>query len=341
VRLRSHIVHGIEALPLVNSFARSDDADERAVFARVYLDLVADGLRRDAAPPQDWREALQACLSHAGEAERDAYLAALAQVAGAVGAEDGDVDALIGAGLLEEAVALAADAKAPLAAERYASLVPRARALARIGDRRLADTLLKRRPLPLAAAPLFLEADPAQRAALLLAAQRSDLGRRPLGVTLKLREDVAARLEYAAIAGDVGEFAAALGAALGCETELARALAEDASGEPLALGLIALGAARDVAVRVVTALDLREGAAFSRIHTLARLFDHVSASTARRLVAAFLSPIAPRAAARATTGAAGRAAPTPSPFLRREAPARRSALSPETSARSAQGSRSP
>jgi hypothetical protein len=328
LRLWSHILFGVEALPLVHSFALSDVESARAVFVRVYLDLIAE--RSAERPPQDWFDALQACLAKAGPRERDLYLAELAKAylerdasrvaqpmaktsPAAVTGED--IDGIIRRGRLDELVALAANGRVRLRAEHVAALAPRARALAERGDRRLAEALLSREPLRLETAPLFLEANAEQRLAILVAARRAELGRRPPPVP-RLDEETAAKLEYAGLAGTLSEFVEALAEALGAEMALAGRIANDSSGEPLAVALIALGLARDAAVRIMTARDMQDGEVFPRVHMLARLGDLLPAPAARRILAALISPS--RAGETPPIAAsAPREAANPSPLARR------------------------
>lgn len=350
-----HIVYGVAALPLIHSYAHSDSPAERAVFVRIYLDMLAESLARAETAPPDWLADLQACLAGSEPAERDAYLAELARAQVVCPpaplrksrrlqdfSEDfsratrEDIDALLREGALGRWVALARDRAARLRPDHIAALVARARVLlAQSGDRRLAEAILSRDPVRLEAAPLFLEASGQQRWAILLAAQRADLGRRA-NAAPKLASEVAERLEFSAIAGESGEFAQALAAALDVELELAQRIAADPFGEPLAVALAALGAPRDLSVRVMTARDLREGDAFARIHTLARLSDRLSPSAARRIIQALGGPeaVAP------VSPAAARVAENPSPFVRRES-ARRTASIPETTTRLARDSRRP
>ncbi len=187
---------------------------------------------------------------------------------------------------------------------------------------------------------MFLEASSAQRRAILLAAQRAELGRKASAAAPSLDEKTASRLEFAAMAGDFGEFAEILGATLGADPQLAQRMAADPAGEPLAVALVALGAPRDVAVRIMTAHDMRAGEGFPRIHALARLSDQLSPAAARRIVSALIGAPGARAAAALPT-APSRQAAHPSPFLRREAQPRNGAASPETTAPKAQDSRRP
>jgi len=355
-------VYGVEALPLVQSFALSDEASQRAVFLRVYLDLLAEQARGREPLPEDWFEALQTCLAKAGARERELYLAELAKAylfrearrgaarprsprppaaplaAGLARATDEEIDALLRRDRTEELVVLAADRRARLRPDHVEALAPRARALARRGDRRLADALLGREPIGLEAAGLFLEATSEQRRAILLAAQRAELGRRA-AIGAALDEATASRLEFAAIAGDASEFAAALAAALGADADLAQHIAADPAGEPLAVALVAIGAPRDLAVRVMTARDMRAGEGFPRIHALARLSDRLSVAAARRVVGALLGT--PARSEPALAAAPSRQAAHPSPFLRREGSPRRAMASPETTAPKAPNSQRP
>jgi hypothetical protein len=161
----------------------------------------------------------------------------------------------------------------------------------------------------------------------MLAAQRAELGRHA-GASPKLAEDLAGRLEFAAIAGAAGEFAEALADALGASSGLAERIAADPGGEPLAVALASLGAPYDLCVRIMAARDLsEEGDGFARIHTLALLGDRLSAPAARRIVAAMIGRAT--AATAAPPAAPPRQALEPSPFLRREGPGRRAAVSPD------------
>ncbi len=320
---------GIEALPLVHAFSQSDVASERSLFVRVYLDLVA--ARHGGAAPQDWSAAWSACLAKADATERELYLAELAQRQAPIPpttaehekrfalATREEIDAIVAKGDLNLLLALAGDRTARLRPDQSAAMIARARELLdRSGDRRLAEALLAREPIRLEAAALFLAANSEQRWAIMLAAQRADLGRKPLGAALTLDRDVAERLEFAAIAGASHEFADLLATAIGATPELAAQIAADPSGEPLGVALVAIGAPRDLCVRVLTAADIQDGDGFLRIHALARLSDQLSVSAARRILAALLR--SPRRSTPALAAPASRQAANPSPFLRRPLP---------------------
>lgn len=328
----------VEALPFVHSLALSERPAERALFVRVYRDLAAE-LRRGEAAPAGWAADLQLCLDRAGPREREHYATELARgvraAPAAVAPED--VEAILSQGDDARLLALARDRRARLRPEHIAALALRARKLSQAGDRRLATAVLGREPVRLEVAPLFLEASPVQRRAIMLAAQRAELGRNA-GAGAKLAEDLAGRLEFAAIAGAAGEFVEALAETLGAPGELCARIAADRDGEPLAVALAALGAPYDLCVRIMAARDLsEEGDGFARIHTLALLGDRLSGPAARRIVAAMIGRA--NGVAAPPSAAPARQAAEPSPFLRRAG--RRAALSPETSANRAQNSRAP
>ena len=340
---------GIEALPLVHAFARSDIAGERALFVRVYLDLVAERARRGEAAPDDWGGAWRTCLEKAAQGERDQYVAELAKRQApsqpAVGekalasATREEIDAILARDDLDLLIALAGERASRLRPEHSGAMVARAREiLDRSGDRRLAEALLSRDPIRLEAASLFMAANSEQRWAIMLAAQRADLGRKPAGAAA-LDRDAAARLEFSAIAGDPGEFAGVLAGAIGAPLELATQIATDPSGEPLAVALVAVGAPRDLCVRILTAADIHDGDGFPRIHALARLSDQLSVPAARRILAAILG--LPRGVTPSLGAPATRQAAHPSPFVRRPGPSRATSFSRERPEPSAQDSRRP
>lgn len=319
---------GVPALPFVHRLSQSGAA-ERALVLRLCRDLLTQG----RTLPESLAADLEACLAQATEAERMVFLKGREPTRDAIQdiLESADPERLLN---------LACDPLSRLRAEHIAALVPHAlAALARDGDLRLARAVLAREPIRLEAAPLFLEATPEQRRALLLAAQRAELGRRA-PTPPRLDPVVAEGLEFAAIAGEREEFAEALADALGLDRGLAARIAADPDGEPLAVALAALGAPQGLMVRILTGRDLSEGGqGLQRVHALARLGDRLSTAAARRILAALVGQSSiPTPAAPA---APPRQAAEPSPFLRREGFGRRVAAIPETSARSAQNSRRP
>jgi hypothetical protein len=309
----------VDVFPQLRAFSRSEDSGERAVFMRVYFDLFEARRARGEAMPESWTAALRACLSAADDAGAPASVDP---------ADHDDVEATLRRGGLDALIGLADDRTARLKSDQIEALVARARALAEAGDIRLARALLARGPVRLQHAPLFLEADAEQRLSVLLAVQRAELGRKS-GPSRELDPALAEPLEFAAIAGRRAEFANALALALGVSPALAARIGADPGGEALVVALAALGAPRDLGVRILTARDMSESAgAFPRLHALARLAGQLSAPAARRLIGALAGAVA--APAPSLAGANPREAETPSPFVRRE-PAAGRAVSPETS----------
>jgi hypothetical protein len=318
----------VEALPWLRTFSRSEDAAERAVFLRVFFDLFEARRAQGLNMPEGWTAALRKCLAKAPQSRAPLPHEPL---------DRAEIDAILRRGDLDAVVGLAMDASARLRIDQVEPLVARARTLAEVGDVRLARALLGRGPVRLEHAPLFLEADAEQRLSLLLAVQRAELGR-PEGERRELDPALAKPLEFAAIAGKRAEFAEALAQALGVSPDLAARLAADPGGEALVVALAAVGAPRDLGIRILTARDISESAgAFPRLHALARLAGRLSGPAARRLIDA----ISGVRAAPAMPAPAPREAETPSPFVRRESATAVRPLSPETSKQSAQNSRRP
>jgi hypothetical protein len=195
----------------------------------------------------------------------------------------------IAEGDLEALIALASNPLERLRSEDIVPLVARARlAFDTIGDGRLAHAILSGNPTRLEMAPLFMAATSDQRWALMLAAQRAELGRRnPVAFATVGREAIA-RLEYAAIAGSSEQFQDLLARAVGAPVDLAARIAADPTGEALVMALVAIGAPNDVCVRVLTASDMRERGRFPRIHALSRLSGSASPLAARRILAAIV-----------------------------------------------------
>jgi uncharacterized protein (DUF2336 family) len=175
------------------------------------------------------------------------------------------------------ALALAGNTAAPLDAQTYAALVRRAEQ-----DRSLADTLLSRPSLGLESSALFLLASSQQRAAILAAAQRAELGRAIATRREPDRERLVAEVEQHALARHAELFIAALAQALGCERALAERIATDQSGEPMAVALKALEAPQDLTVRVLISGE------YSRIGSLIRLTDGLNPAAARRVIGALV-----------------------------------------------------
>jgi uncharacterized protein (DUF2336 family) len=209
------------------------------------------------------------------------------------------VGALVAGDEPEVLGALAVNPRARLEGAILVRLLRRARTLAEDqGDRRLAEALLQRRPLPPESAVLFLLASPHQRAEILLAAQRAQLGRPP-AQSATIAPEIVDELEQAAIARRPKQFVGVLAKALECHAALAERIADDPSGEPLAVAMTALGAPSDVLVRVLIATDLQAGEPYRRIGALARLNNALHRNAATAVVAALRGE--PRARGHAAT----------------------------------------
>ncbi len=128
-------------------------------------------------------------------------------------AEQDDIDVL---------VALAGNDSAPLEGATLAHLLRLARRQAEEeSDHRLADALLQRRPVRPENAALFLSAKPNQRVEILLAVQRTQLGRPP-GSLLAAGPNKLDEMELAAVARQPDRFVVILAEALDCELGLAQ-----------------------------------------------------------------------------------------------------------------------
>ncbi len=236
-------------------------------------------------------------LTHARDVSREALLTAAGDSwrAAASVARRGDLDAelvatLLSGGELEALIALVEKARVALSADHILTLAVRARnEIETSGDRRVAELLLARAPMRSEHAPLFLEATQAQRTAILLAAQRAELGQARAPAAAKAPREAIELLERAALAGETEIFAKVLAETLGCSLKIAQRIAGDGTGEPLAVALAAMGAAKDVSVRILTSGDLRDGADYPRVRALARLQDVLNPAAARRIVAALIA----------------------------------------------------
>jgi uncharacterized protein (DUF2336 family) len=197
---------------------------------------------------------------------------------------------------IEVLIALARNRRAPIEPRLFAALARRAnQRIEAAPDRRLAGALLDREPVGLEHAALFLEADRGRRAQIMTAAQRAALGGPRLPVRRETTQAIA-RLERFALEAEPERFADALAEALECPLDLAKRIAGDVSGEPLAVALAALGAPDDVTVRVLTSRDIQDGADYRRVGALARLKDALNPAAAGLVTAAIVGDAArPRA----------------------------------------------
>ncbi len=182
----------------------------------------------------------------------------------------------------EVLLAVAENAAAPVDAPAFRYLVRRAR-----GDEALGRALLGREGHVAERAPLFLLATSEQRAAVILAARREDLGPDTPAPRVTA-EDAAAltRLERAILSPDRDGFDSALAAGLNLRLEDAWRLIDDPKGEPLALALAALGASAELAARVFILSGPAIGHSVMAVRSLTALVDGIPRRTASRLVAA-------------------------------------------------------
>ncbi len=211
------------------------------------------------------------------------------------------IDELLGAGAMTTLVELAANLRLQLTRQQVKNLIGRAAALLRSEDARLAQALLRRAPLTVDFAPLFLEASSAQRAQILFAAERAALAVNRAFVFPRLDEERILELERHALERQEPEFIAALARGFDCDQVWMRRIVQDAFGEPLAVALAALGAPNDVCVRILTARDMAEGPDYPRLSALGRLQGALSPAAASTIVKAMLGEEAPRAAAAPAT----------------------------------------
>ncbi len=196
----------------------------------------------------------------------------------------------------EVLLAVAENAAAPVSIVVFRYLVRRAR-----DDEALGRALLARDVAPSERAPLFLFADSAERAAIVLAARRDDLG--PDGGRARPTADETAaleRVERAVMAPDRDGFDTALALALNIRLDDAWRLIDDPKGEPLALALAAVGASPELAARVFILSGPAIGHSVMAVRSLTALVEGMPRRTAARLVAA-MTHAAARAARRTGT----------------------------------------
>ena len=201
----------------------------------------------------------------------------------------------------EVLLAVAENAAAPIPIATFRYLVRRAR-----DDEALGRALL-RRHVPVAdRAPLLLFADSAQRAAIILAARRDDLGP-DLGRARPPPQETAPRARGARtrMAPPTARFDTALGLALNIRLDDVWRLIDDPKGEPLALALAAVGASPELAARVFILSGPAIGHSVMAVRSLTALVEGMPRRTAARLIAA-MTHAAARAARRAGTEAEAR-----------------------------------
>ena len=126
-----------------------------------------------------------------------------------------------------------------------------------------------------------------------------------------MRSSTLDELEQAAVARRPERFVVLLEEALGCSRQLAGAIVEDSTGEPLAVALAALGAANEVLVRILISNDLQTGASYQRIRALARLNNALNRNAATMVIAALRDEAGLRLGHKAPAGDS----PVPAPLF--------------------------
>jgi hypothetical protein len=133
---------------------------------------------------------------------------------------------------------------------------------------------------------MFFAAGPGEREAIL-----GNLADTPLkpSARIPLRRAACAieTLEMAAFAADAENFTLELGNALMLPSRIAEQVVSDASGEPLACAVRALGMSIQVFERVLLFLDPVLGSSVTRVYRLSRLYGVLSERTALIMVAAW------------------------------------------------------
>jgi uncharacterized protein (DUF2336 family) len=220
----------------------------------------------------------------------------------------------------EIALALAMNLAAPLAPERFALLAERAR-----DDKELAAALLARPAAPLDQAPLFMFASLEQRQAILLAAQRAELGRLPGQSTWRQPDDAVRRLESYALARQPDLLIETLAEALGCEAAFARRIVDEPSGEPLAVALAELAASQEASMRILLLGHSPLNLDTMRLGALTRLKEGLRPAAARRVISAMIGaarrrPVAAKPALDPSSIASNRTTSAPAGRLSVEAP---------------------
>jgi uncharacterized protein (DUF2336 family) len=183
--------------------------------------------------------------------------------------------------IVKIALTLANNLAAPIGPDCLAHLVRRAR-----DDRALAEALLARPASPLDQASLFMFASLEQRKAILIAAQRAELGRPAAPATWRAPDDAVRRLETYALSRQPDLLIEALAEALDCEVELARRIVDEPSGEPLAVALAALAASQEASMRILLLGHSPLNLDTNRLGALTRLKDGLRPAAARRVISA-------------------------------------------------------
>jgi hypothetical protein len=126
---------------------------------------------------------------------------------------------------------------------------------------------------------LFFSAEPDERRLILTNLLAPDMKLAPAPA------DVLAQLETSALQRNPAEFTRVLRAALGIAPRLAQRIVQDGSGEPLVVGMKALGMPPAALQRVLLFLNPLIGQSVGRVYELAKLYDDISPQAAAYMVA--------------------------------------------------------
>jgi uncharacterized protein (DUF2336 family) len=185
--------------------------------------------------------------------------------------------------------ALADNLAAPIADDVAGGLVARA-----TRDRTLARILCRRLTKPSMLTPLFLQASPSQRAAIIMGARRADLGN-PTRAARDLGEEMdSSELERAAVLRDRPLLSALVARALGTSLPEADEIIGDPRGEPMALILAAMRTPPEAAARIFMMLDPAIAHSHERVRALSHLVVDLPPQVARDILAEMLDKPEPR-----------------------------------------------
>lgn len=132
----------------------------------------------------------------------------------------------------------------------------------------------------------FLRADPHERQLLLLQLEEGDAAPDE-GLWPRDRLTTVGRLQNAAEDRDQREFARQLQHSFGLSSRIAGEIAFDDSGEPLLIVARAAGMSAEILLRVLLLLNPTVGESIERVFSLYRLYEHVHADAAARIMASW------------------------------------------------------
>ncbi|MCW6507512.1 DUF2336 domain-containing protein [Lichenifustis flavocetrariae] len=185
-------------------------------------------------------------------------------------------------------------------------------------NKALARKLLKRHGDPAELGALFLAADRKQRADILMAMRRHDLGL-PRSEPVAGAEAALAQISRVVLLPGMDGLDLILCQALNLPAPLAEQIIDDTTGEPMAVALAALGASPELAARVFILGPPTIGHVYATVKSLVGLVETLSPGIARRLMASMTGEALPvRRPSRTTTAAADLGRPMTRPEARPE-----------------------